>query len=75
VLGEEAEWSLTDHLLALIADHLAAANWQRSGKGPCPKPLPRPGVVDGSKKRMGNASMTLEQARVWAKVRHSEVVN
>lgn len=44
-LGDAAEWSTTDHLLALVADLLAAANWQRGGgKGKRPKPIERPGV-------------------------------
>lgn len=44
-LGEGAYWSVTDYLLALIADHLAAANWQRgSGKqSKYPTRVPRPG--------------------------------
>lgn len=37
-------WGVTDYLLAIIADHLAAANWQRSGKGRRPKPIQRPKV-------------------------------
>lgn len=46
VHGEDAAWSLGDHLLAHIADLLAGANWQRAGDKavPRPKPLPRPGV-------------------------------
>ena len=36
-------WGATEHLLALLADILQGANWQRSGgKGSKPKPLPRP---------------------------------
>lgn len=38
-------WSDTEHLLAAIVDNLAIANWQRAGKGPKPKPVPRPGTV------------------------------
>lgn len=42
--GEAADWSLNTFLLALVADALHAANWQRGGKknAPRPKPLPRP---------------------------------
>lgn len=38
-------WGPAEYLLALIADELAIANWQRQGKkgAPRPKPLPRPG--------------------------------
>ncbi|MFI6699343.1 hypothetical protein ACIBJC_10275 [Streptomyces sp. NPDC050509] len=49
--GEEAEWSVTDHLLAAAVDHLAAANWMfatvntdESADAPDPPlPVPRPG--------------------------------
>lgn len=33
-------WSLTDHLLALVHDQLAAANWQRAAKKGRPRPKP-----------------------------------
>jgi hypothetical protein len=63
VLGEQADWSLTDHLLAAIFDTLASANWQRGGgKGRRPKPLPRPGMQDASTKRFGTV-VTIEEAR------------
>lgn len=53
-----AEWTLEQHLLAMIADLLARGNWQRQGKRHAqkPKPIPRPGkktsvsVVHGSVK-------------------------
>jgi hypothetical protein len=41
--GDAAEWSATEYLLAVIGDLLATANWQRSGGGQRPKPIPRPG--------------------------------
>ncbi|GAA4819468.1 hypothetical protein [Streptomyces ziwulingensis] len=51
--GEAADWSVTDHLLAAVVDHLAAANWMfasvNSEEGDQPEPpvpVPRPG--DGS---------------------------
>ncbi|WP_442817077.1 hypothetical protein [Streptomyces sp. NBC_01334] len=47
--GEAAEWSVTDHLLAAVVDHLAAANWMfacvnsEEGDQPdAPAPVPRP---------------------------------
>jgi hypothetical protein len=44
-LGGDSLWGLPEHLLARILDTLAGANWQRSGgKGPRPKPVPRPGA-------------------------------
>lgn len=69
VLGEDSAWDLRNQLLAGIYDQLAAANWQRSGgKGPRPKPLPRPGVTNGSahygktKMRGGQVAALLAQA-------------
>ncbi|MEU2231366.1 hypothetical protein [Streptomyces vietnamensis] len=52
--GESAEWSLSDHLLAAVVDHLAAANWMfqcvnssEDDETPDPpKPVPRPGLTD-----------------------------
>lgn len=47
--GETVLWNITDHLLAVIADALHGANWQRGGgKGMQPKPIPRPGVEDNT---------------------------
>lgn len=43
---DAAGWGLSEQLLAAAIDALRAANWQRSGgKGPYPKPVPRPGVT------------------------------
>lgn len=41
-------WGLNEQLLAMIADALHVANWQRSGdkKIPYPQRIPRPGVVE-----------------------------
>ena len=48
--GEDAAWSLDAQLLALIADILQAANYQRGGgKGKRPTPIPRPGVSSKEK--------------------------
>jgi hypothetical protein len=45
VAPDSAGWTLESHLLAVVADALRGANWQRSGgKGSKPKPIPRPGV-------------------------------
>lgn len=46
-----AAWGPTEHLLAGVFDVLQVANWQRTGKGSRPKPLPRPGKDVG--KRLG----------------------
>ncbi|MER6009382.1 hypothetical protein [Streptomyces bluensis] len=49
--GEQAEWTVTDHLLAAVVDHLAVANWmfatvnrdEDTEPAPYPEPVPRPG--------------------------------
>lgn len=57
---EAAAWRLEHHLLALVIDLLAGANWQRGGgKGTKPKPLQRPGVKDDSTERIGGKSSPL----------------
>lgn len=60
-------WTVDTYLLAMIADHLAAANWQRAGKKNAPKPerLPRPGVEDQRKqtRRFGTKSFTVDEMR------------
>lgn len=48
--GEGADWAVTDHLLAAVVDHLAAANWmfarvnsdEDADRTDPPAPLPRP---------------------------------
>lgn len=48
---DDAEWTLTNHLLAGVIDLQAQANFMWSdGKGPKPKPIPRPGV-EAAKRR------------------------
>jgi hypothetical protein len=50
--GEEAEWGLTEHLLAAAVDQLAAGNWMFAAVNTAedadppqrPDPIPRPGV-------------------------------
>lgn len=48
--SESFGWSRTQYMLADIIDHLAGANWQRSGdkRRPKPKPFPRPGTQQES---------------------------
>lgn len=51
-------------LLALIADLLAGANWQRGGgKGQRPKPIPRPGVGPQTTRIGGQASYSEAEMR------------
>lgn len=64
--GAQAEWGVTEHLLASAVDALRGANWQRSGgKGKRPEPIPRPGDEDKRKKRYGTASIPLEEAKAF----------
>lgn len=57
---EALAWRLEHHLLALIVDLLAGANWQRGGgKGGKPKPLRRPGVKPEGTERMGGGESPL----------------
>ena len=63
LVGESAEWTLTDHLLAVAIDVLNAANWQRGGgKGSAPKPIRRPGMQP-EKKAITGTPMSLSAAR------------
>jgi hypothetical protein len=58
VHGEAARWSLTDHLLAVVADRLAIMSWQLGGNrhAPRPEPLPRPGADAPPTRRYGRTS-------------------
>lgn len=49
--GTDAAWDTTDYLLAEAVDALRTANWQRSGKGQKPEPLPRPTELREAKKK------------------------
>lgn len=61
---EGHEWDVNSYLLAITADALRAANWQRGKRGPRPKPIPRPG--DKSKARkFGTKPMTIAQMDEW----------
>lgn len=52
--GDQAEWGLTEHLLATTVDQLTIANWlfvcANSAEGAeqpeRPAPLPRPGIAE-----------------------------
>lgn len=58
-------WSVTDYLLAIVADHLAMANWQRQGKkgAPKPKPIPRPG--DNNSAKYGEDPIPISEFNDW----------
>lgn len=63
---EDAAWSLTDLLLAEVADALRIANWQRgSGKrSEFPKPIPRPGVEPDAK-TYGREAIPIDRMAEW----------
>lgn len=64
--GPSVAWGDSEHLLALIVDLLAGANWQRSGgKSPKPKPIPRPGraLLDEEVTRLGSGSWSIDEMR------------
>lgn len=70
-------WTVDMHLLALQADLLAQANWQRSKDGEKnrrqPKQIPRPGVEDKSAKKVikAESKMSLDEAEHWMKSRRA----
>lgn len=71
VHGDDAEWSLTNHLLAGLSDTASWLAWSKtadaSKKPPRnqPKPLPRPGVEDPNKKQIGSGSLPAAEMAVW----------
>jgi hypothetical protein len=70
-------WGLSEQLLAVIADALHAANWQRANAGrkhttPKPQPIPRPGVKDTRTRRRGEVLPLDEVKRRHAKYRPVE---
>ncbi|AZS10391.1 tail assembly chaperone [Arthrobacter phage Supakev] len=64
--GEAAEWSVTDHLLAIVVDVLNDANWQRGGgKGAQPGRLKRPGVKDKNTQSFGSEPIKISEFNDW----------
>jgi hypothetical protein len=63
--GATVLWGVTDHLLAVVADALHAANWQRGGgKGMRPQPIQRPGV-EGNTKTLGAEPIPAADFQAW----------
>lgn len=67
--GEEAQWGVTEHLLAAVVDQLAVANWmfatvnvgEDAEPPPYPDPVPRPGdqpTAEPSEPQPASASQT-----------------
>lgn len=63
---EDYGWNRPEQLLALIADHLAAGNWQRAGgkksRLPYPKPIERPGTRPA---RFGKDPVSIDEMADW----------
>lgn len=64
--GAAADWGPVEHLAAVQADLLAAANWQRAGKknAPRPKPIPRPGIKPAGERHRGTPRPVREVRRI-----------
>lgn len=67
MVGADAEWGLSEQLLALIGDALNAANWQRGAgkRADYPRPIPRPGVGEDTKTSYGKDAIPLEDMAAW----------
>jgi hypothetical protein len=63
--GEDADWGIAEHLLALNYDAAQIANWQRSKDGSTGRNRPRPFPRPGTKKRIGNTTRTPADARAY----------
>lgn len=76
LLAVNGGWTVTDHLMANVIDLLQGANWQRSKDGQRgqrqPKPFPRPGVKDPTKRTFKGASMSLADAGEWLASRRAK---
>ena len=66
---EESPWTLGNHLLADVADTLHLLWWAKTEDAARrrnrPKPIPRPGITDDSKKQIGAGSLPVEAMREW----------
>lgn len=63
VYGDKALWGTKEELLAICADALIAANWQRGGgKGRRPKPINRP-YDDEEKTTKAKAALARAEAK------------
>ena len=61
---DDTTWSVTDYLLALVADNTAFRLYQAAGgKGKKPKPVPRPGNED--RKVVKYDTLPVDEMRDW----------
>ena len=59
---DDTSWSVTDYLLAMVADNTSFRLYQAAGgKGKKPKPVPRPGDV----KRYGGDALPVADMTAW----------
>ena len=70
LLGDDSDWNTTNQLLAMVADHLAVANWFQTKDGQKgknrPKQIPRPGVRDEEEHTYGKGTkMSMSEAKEW----------
>ena len=68
VFGEQADWGVTDHLLATIADILNLILWLTGNpkKTKQPKPLPRPGQDPPKQEQtFGSAATAVRVEDFW----------
>lgn len=64
--GKDAIWTLEAQLLALLADILNVANYQRGGgKGVKPKPVERPGVRPETRTTFGGVAVSASSFDAW----------
>lgn len=66
-------WSIEAQLTAIVADHLAVANWQRAGRKSAPKPkrIPRPWEKPKST-ILGKGAIPISQFTDWWDSRKSK---
>lgn len=71
VLNPDHEWSLTNQLLAEMIDMQVMWRWVDGGKrGPKPKQIPRPGVVETETKTYTvSETSTMDEIDEWLKGR------
>lgn len=67
---KRAAWNVTDALLATVVDQLNGLTWQLGGgKGPQPKPVPRPWVEREEQTFRGDPMTTAEADELAARFR------
>lgn len=63
---DQAQWGMPEQLMALMADNLAVANWQRGGgkRADYPEPITRPGV-EPKNKQFGKGAIPYDEMNEW----------